>query len=99
MGGDRASFARAAAAATLVCVAALALVNGVAGQQKKATPFMLKDVNLTGSGYVIQAQKLNTQYLKYLELDRLLLNFYNVSGIPTVAEPYGGWEAPNVLLR
>ena len=60
---------------------------------------MLKDVNLTGSGYVVQAQKLNTQYLKYLELDRLLLNFYNVSGIPCVAEPYGGWEAPNVLLR
>ena len=33
----------------------------------------------------------------YLEPDRLLYQFNQVAGLPTTAEPYGGWESPTYV--
>ena len=43
-----------------------------------------------------QAQELNTDFLKYLEADRLLYTFRTIAKLPQVpgAEPYGGWLSP-----
>ncbi len=38
-------------------------------------------------------------YLLSLESDRLLYDFRVNANLPTLARPYGGWEAPNVELR
>ena len=43
-----------------------------------------------------QAQELNTQFLKYLEADRLLYTFRTIARLPQKpgATPYGGWISP-----
>jgi DUF1680 family protein len=38
-------------------------------------------------------------YLRDVDLDRLLHMFRITAGLPSSAEPCGGWEAPNVQLR
>ena len=38
-------------------------------------------------------------YLRRLDADRMLYNFRVAFGIPTNAEPLGGWESPDGLLR
>jgi uncharacterized protein len=39
------------------------------------------------------------QFLLSLEPDRLLYNFRVTAGLPSSAQPLGGWEAPDVELR
>ncbi|XVV16437.1 beta-L-arabinofuranosidase domain-containing protein [Actinoplanes sp. CA-131856] len=38
-------------------------------------------------------------YLRFVDLDRLLHMFRVTAGLPSTAEPLGGWEAPAIQLR
>jgi DUF1680 family protein len=61
-------------------------------------PFALADVRL-GDGPFRAAHESNAAYLKRLPVDRLLHTFRLNAGIPSSAEPLGGWEAPAGELR
>jgi DUF1680 family protein len=61
-------------------------------------PVALGDVRLL-DGPFRDAQQRGLAYLLSLEPDRLLHTFRVNAGLPTTAEPYGGWEAPDVELR
>lgn len=63
-----------------------------------AVPFELKDVRLR-SGPVLDALQVNQRHLMALDPDRLLHTFRLTAGLPSTAEPLGGWEAPNNELR
>lgn len=74
--------------------------NGV-GYEKvawKIEPFPMKDVRLR-SGPMLNAQQINLRYLNLLPNDRLLYNFRVTAGLPTPAQPLGGWEDPKCELR
>ncbi len=45
------------------------------------------------------AMELDQQYLLSLDVDRLLHNFRVNAGLPSSAEPLGGWEEPKCELR
>ncbi|HUI64585.1 MAG TPA: beta-L-arabinofuranosidase domain-containing protein [Bacteroidota bacterium] len=63
-----------------------------------AQPFALEQVRLLDSP--LEAAALRDQkFLRGLELDRLLHNFRVTAGIPSRAEPLGGWESPTTELR
>ncbi len=64
----------------------------------QARPFHLSDVRLL-DGPFRQAMLRNQDFLLGLDIDRLLHNFRLNAGLPSSAEPYGGWEAPDVELR
>src|SRR5216117_1550663 len=64
----------------------------------KAQPFALQDVRLL-DGPFKQAMTLDQEYLLSLDPDRLLHNFRVNAGLPSSAQPLGGWEAPDVELR
>lgn len=61
-------------------------------------PFALESVRL-GDGPFRDAHIANCGYLKRLDPDRLLHTFRINAGIPSEAEPLGGWEAPAGELR
>ncbi len=61
-------------------------------------PFDLQQVRLL-NGPLKDAAARNREYLRDLELDRLLHTFRVTAGIRTSAEPLGGWEAPTIELR
>ena len=62
------------------------------------TAFPLSAVRLL-DGPFKHAQELDRQYLIALDPDRLLHNFRVNAGLPSTAEPVGGWEAPGSELR
>jgi DUF1680 family protein len=64
----------------------------------KAKPFDLRQVKL-GAGPFRDAMEVNRRFLLSLDPDRLLHNFRVTAGIPSGAEPLGGWEAPDNELR
>jgi uncharacterized protein len=64
----------------------------------KAKPFNLKQVRLL-DGPFQQAMQRDGAYLLQLDPDRLLHTFRLTAGLPTDAEPYGGWESPDCQLR
>ncbi len=64
----------------------------------KAEPFALQQVRLL-DGPFKQAQDLDREYLLSLEVDRLLHNFRVNAGLPSRAQPLGGWEEPKCELR
>src|SRR6516165_7210375 len=64
----------------------------------KALPCDLKDVRLL-DGPFRDAMIRDQEYLLSLDQDRLLHNFRVTAGLPSTAEPLGGWEAPDVELR
>ena len=64
----------------------------------KAVPFALKDVRLI-QGPFRDAMFRDKAYLLSLEADRFLHTFCVTAGLPSVAAPYGGWEAPKGELR
>jgi len=66
--------------------------------QLAAQPFALEDVRLL-NGPFKHAMEQNGKYLLFLEVDRLLHNFRVNAGLPSTAQPLGGWERPNVELR
>lgn len=57
----------------------------------KLVDFDMKNVTLLDS-YEQQAYKLETEYLKSLDADRLLKGFCERAGVELDAEKYGGWE-------
>ena len=65
---------------------------------QKLKPFPLGDVTLN-SGPLQQARDWNRGYIMQLPNDRLLHNFRVNAGLPSVAKPLGGWEAPAGELR
>jgi DUF1680 family protein len=46
-----------------------------------------------------RAQQANLGYLRRLDADRLLHNFRINAGLPSSAQPLGGWEKPDCELR
>ena len=60
----------------------------------KARPFPMKQVRL-GEGPCKVAMEADRQYLHSLPPDRLLHTFRINAGIPSSAQPLGGWEAPD----
>src|SRR3954470_17696408 len=63
-----------------------------------AVPFRLEDVRLL-DGPFREAMIRDQEYLLSLDQDRLLHTFRLTAGLPTTAQPLGGWEAPDVELR
>uniref|UniRef100_A0A0E0LDH5 Alpha-L-arabinofuranosidase B arabinose-binding domain-containing protein n=1 Tax=Oryza punctata TaxID=4537 RepID=A0A0E0LDH5_ORYPU len=65
------------------------------------SPASLHDVRLDpyGANMYWQGQQTNLEYLLYLDPDRLTWTFRQQAKLPTVGEPYGGWEAPDGQLR
>jgi hypothetical protein len=104
------STAAAAAAAALVPGSAFAqdpVLNTFQKAARKPTrepvpwkvlPFPMKQVRLL-DGPCKDAQEANRRYLHSLPADRLLHTFRLTAGIPSSAEPLGGWEKPDVELR
>jgi uncharacterized protein len=80
-----------------------ALQNGgkSTGREKvawKARPFPMKQVRL-GNGPCKTASEADQKFLHELPPDRLLHTFRINAGIPSSAQPLGGWEAPDCELR
>jgi hypothetical protein len=64
----------------------------------KVLPFPKKQVRL-GEGPCKIAMEADRQYLRSLAPDRLLHTFQVNAGIPSLAQPLGGWEAADCELR
>lgn len=64
----------------------------------KAESFPMTDVRLL-DGLFRDAMLRDKTYLLSLEADRLLHNFRVTAGLPSSAEPLGGWEKPDCELR
>jgi DUF1680 family protein len=64
----------------------------------KVRPFPMKQVRL-GEGPCKQAMEADRRYLHSLPADRLLHTFRINAGLPSTAQPLGGWEAPDCELR
>jgi len=64
----------------------------------KARPFPMKQVKL-GDGPCRVAMEADRRYLHSLPPDRLLHTFRINAGLPSSAQPLGGWEAPDCELR
>ncbi|HXX02472.1 MAG TPA: beta-L-arabinofuranosidase domain-containing protein [Candidatus Acidoferrales bacterium] len=64
----------------------------------KARPFPMKQVKL-GDGPCRVATEADRRYLHSLPPDRLLHTFRSNAGLPSSAQPLGGWEAPDCELR
>jgi len=61
-------------------------------------PFPMKQVRLL-NGPFQQHMEANRRYLHSLPVDRLIHTFKINAGMPSTAEPFGGWEAPDCELR
>ena len=97
-------------ATILSFVAVLAItIGGSTGQENpkikvqdkvpsKVQPFDLTAVRLL-DGPFREAMLRDQKYLLELDSDRLLHNFRVTAGLPSSAEPLGGWEEPNGELR
>lgn len=64
----------------------------------KAEPFDLNQVRLL-DGPFRHALELDVAYLRSLPVDRLLHNFRVNAGLPSSAQPLGGWEEPTCEVR
>jgi DUF1680 family protein len=63
-----------------------------------AQPFDLHQVRLL-PGVFRDDLEVNRKYMMALDVDRMMVSFRTTAGLPTTAEPYYGWEAPNNELR
>jgi DUF1680 family protein len=63
-----------------------------------AQPFPMNQVRLL-RGPFFDSQELDRRYLHKIAADRLLHNFRVNAGLPSTAEPLGGWEKPDCELR
>ncbi|WP_255951039.1 glycoside hydrolase family 127 protein [Streptomyces odontomachi] len=74
---------------------------GPAGRPAAAAPvrpFPLTAVTLLDSPFRDNQQR-NSAYLRFVDIDRLLHTFRTNVGLPSSAEPCGGWESPDTELR
>ncbi|MFD7130935.1 beta-L-arabinofuranosidase domain-containing protein [Streptomyces sp. NPDC059894] len=60
--------------------------------------FELSDVRLLDSPFLANMRRTRA-YLLFVDADRLLHTFRRTVGLPSSAEPCGGWEAPDIQLR
>ncbi|MFJ9708903.1 beta-L-arabinofuranosidase domain-containing protein [Streptomyces sp. NPDC101234] len=90
----RRAFLTAAATALTLPVGALAQ----AAPNEQVRPFPLTAVRLL-PGPFLDNQRRNTAYLRFVDIDRLLHTFRLNAGLPSTAQPCGGWEGPTVELR
>jgi DUF1680 family protein len=74
------------------------LSRGSAAPRLKAHPFDLHDVRLR-PGIQLTGLETNRRFMLGLDPDRLLHTFRLTAGLPTSAQPLGGWEAPDNELR
>jgi DUF1680 family protein len=65
---------------------------------KRLAEVSLRDVALLDSRYR-QNMERTVAYLRFIDPDRMLHTFRTNVGLPSSAEPLGGWEAPDVQLR
>ncbi len=72
--------------------------TAVAPVPSLARPFPLNQVRLLPSFWK-DTMELNRSFLYSLPNDRLAHNFRVTAGLPSDAEPLGGWEAPDCELR
>jgi DUF1680 family protein len=63
-----------------------------------AQPFELSAVRLR-PGPLLDALEVNRRFLTAQDTERLLHTFRLTAGLPSAAEPLGGWEAPDNELR
>jgi hypothetical protein len=61
-------------------------------------PLPLSAVRLL-DGPFLDNMRRTCAYLRFVGIDRLLHTFRRNVGLPSSAEPCGGWEAPDVQLR
>ncbi|MFZ1099704.1 MAG: beta-L-arabinofuranosidase domain-containing protein [Steroidobacteraceae bacterium] len=95
------SWTALAAASPLLppAVRAALAADAVGGRARLALqPFDLQAVRLH-PGPVLDALETNRRFLMALDPDRLLHMFRVTAGLPSRAEPLGGWEAPDNELR
>jgi len=93
--------ALSAAATTRWSRAALAARGGREADQAdriRVRPFPVSAVRLR-AGAALEALEVNRRYLMGLDTDRLLHMFRITAGLPSTAQPLGGWEAPDNELR
>lgn len=62
-------------------------------------PFSLADVRLGKNGPFARAMAANRAMLHRIPVDSLLHSFRLTAGMPSSAQPFGGWEAPACELR
>ncbi|WP_030665211.1 glycoside hydrolase family 127 protein [Streptomyces cellulosae] len=60
--------------------------------------FDLSEVRLLEGPFLANMRR-TCAYLLFVDIDRLLHTFRLTAGLPSSAEPCGGWEAPDVQLR
>jgi uncharacterized protein len=72
--------------------------SSVAKVQWKVKPFSMPQVRLLPSFWK-DTMELDRSFLYSLPNERLAYNFRVTAGIPTDADPLGGWEAPDCELR
>ncbi|HVC47098.1 MAG TPA: glycoside hydrolase family 127 protein [Terracidiphilus sp.] len=90
---------QAAPAAAGRDIANHALVDAAVAKVKwNAKPFAMPEVRLLPSFWK-DTMELNRSFLYSLPNERLAYNFRVTAGIPTDADPLGGWEAPTCELR
>ncbi|MER6982180.1 glycoside hydrolase family 127 protein [Streptomyces carpinensis] len=68
------------------------------GASPVLTAFPLSEVRLLDSPFLANMRR-TCAYLLFVDIDRLLHTFRTNVGLPSTAQPCGGWEAPNVQLR
>lgn len=96
---DRRSFVTAAmGTVTSPLWARTAMAHSRVEGAARLQPFALSDVRLL-PGPALDALRVNRRYLMSLDPDRLLHTFRLTAGLPSSAEPLGGWEAPDNELR
>lgn len=94
----------AAAAATVAtdgagaAHAATRIAPAAPGTGTGTRPFPLGAVTLL-DGPFRDNQRRTSAYLRFVDIDRLLHTFRTHVGLPSDAEPCGGWEGPGVELR
>jgi DUF1680 family protein len=64
----------------------------------KVRPFDLKQVRLLDGPFKDATQRCR-KYLQELDADRLLHTWRRNAGLPSTAEPLGGWERPDCQVR
>jgi uncharacterized protein len=78
--------------------AALAMSGAGQADRVRVRPFALTAVRLR-AGAALDALEVNRRYMMSLDSDRLLHMFRVTAGLPSAAQPLGGWEAPDNELR
>ncbi|WP_405608089.1 beta-L-arabinofuranosidase domain-containing protein [Streptomyces sp. NBC_00076] len=68
------------------------------GTRPSLAAFDLSEVRLLDSPFLANMRR-TCAYLLFVDADRLLHTFRLTVGLPSSAQPCGGWEAPDVQLR